>query len=82
MDYFGNKCLSCGKAENLTIDHVKPFAKGGHNVLSNIQLLCINCNSQKLVTVIDFRSNFKPLEEIETKLCEIENIGNYQYSDT
>src|SRR5574344_175955 len=43
-------CAICGKyfaAEELQVDHVEPWSKGGRTVLSNAQLLCGACNRQK-----------------------------------
>ena len=44
------KCNGCGikfPARNLTVDHIKPFSKGGSDKPSNLQLLCNSCNSTK-----------------------------------
>ena len=54
-DFYGNKCLCCGKVGKLSIDHVKPLALGGSNDISNIQPLCQSCNSKKNMKHIDYR---------------------------
>ena len=44
------KCNGCGvkfPARNMTVDHIKPFSKGGSDKPSNLQLLCNSCNSAK-----------------------------------
>lgn len=43
-------CPNCGKQltwENLSVDHVIAWSKGGPTTLENAQLLCKNCNSSK-----------------------------------
>ena len=44
------RCEDCKQlffADELTVDHVKPWSKGGRTELSNAQLLCRVCNSRK-----------------------------------
>lgn len=44
------RCKQCNQLftpDELTIDHITPWSKGGRTVLSNAQLLCRPCNSQK-----------------------------------
>lgn len=44
------KCAKCKKLfypDELTMDHIDPWSKGGRTELSNAQLLCRPCNSKK-----------------------------------
>ena len=44
------KCAICKKlfyTDELTMDHIDPWSKGGRTELSNAQLLCRPCNSKK-----------------------------------
>ena len=47
----GYRCAGCDKPESLflvlTVDHIVPLALGGSNDASNIQPLCLPCNSGK-----------------------------------
>lgn len=43
----GSECVECGASENLTIDHVTPYSKGGSDEADNLQTLCGLCNSRK-----------------------------------
>lgn len=52
---YGNKCLACGKETRLVADHIIPLSKGGSNWISNIQPLCLGCNSSKRDKTIDYR---------------------------
>jgi 5-methylcytosine-specific restriction endonuclease McrA len=44
------QCQSCGKKgteAELNIDHIISLATGGNNDLSNLQVLCRQCNQKK-----------------------------------
>lgn len=41
------RCAYCGNTENLTIDHIIPYSKGGKHNISNFQCLCFKCNRKK-----------------------------------
>lgn len=49
------RCLRCGKKKPLTLDHVVPISKGGCHEVSNIQPLCLECNSSKSTKDTDYR---------------------------
>ena len=42
-----NGCKTHFPFRNLTVDHIVPKAQGGHDHISNLQLLCGACNSMK-----------------------------------
>lgn len=41
------RCVACGTHLDLTIDHKHPVSLGGGNELSNLQTMCMPCNSKK-----------------------------------
>lgn len=41
------KCVYCGSTENIHLDHIIPFSKGGATNVENLQLLCQKCNLEK-----------------------------------
>ena len=43
----GHKCVLCGSRDDLTIDHILPFSKGGKTKKENFQTLCKTCNLKK-----------------------------------
>lgn len=43
----GAACVKCGNLENLALDHVLPFSKGGPDTIENLRVLCRSCNSRK-----------------------------------
>ena len=40
-------CAWCGASDDLTIDHITPYSKGGRTVPGNLQVLCGECNNAK-----------------------------------
>jgi 5-methylcytosine-specific restriction endonuclease McrA len=40
-------CSRCGSQRDLTADHILSLAHGGQNILENIMVLCLSCNSSK-----------------------------------
>ncbi len=47
MNRDGGRCVACGSAENLSFDHIIPFADGGADTVQNLQVLCLPCNRTK-----------------------------------
>lgn len=44
----GNVCPDCGaRTQDLTVDHIRPIARGGSHELTNLRVLCRSCNSRK-----------------------------------
>lgn len=41
------KCTQCNSTDNLQIDHIFPYSKGGKTVINNLSVLCSSCNRQK-----------------------------------
>ena len=60
LETHNHTCLRCEKKDvKLTADHIIPVAKRGHNDISNIQPLCIDCNKRKFTKSIDYRKGDK-----------------------
>ncbi|WP_229891687.1 HNH endonuclease [Streptomyces lavendofoliae] len=47
LDRDGHRCRKCGVAEDLTIDHVLHWSRGGSNADDNLRVLCRSCNSRR-----------------------------------
>ena len=43
----GHRCVECGATDDLTLDHIWPWSRGGRNEASNLRVLCRSCNSAK-----------------------------------
>ncbi|MFD0032502.1 HNH endonuclease [Streptomyces sp. NPDC127172] len=49
----GGRCVKCGAVDDLTIDHIYPWVRGGSNHPDNLRVLCRPCNSSKGARLID-----------------------------
>lgn len=47
FERYGNRCAACGTESRLVLDHVIPLIHGGAHSESNLQVLCVSCNSKK-----------------------------------
>jgi hypothetical protein len=43
----GYRCVECEATEDLSLDHIWPFSKGGEDTYENLRTLCRPCNSRK-----------------------------------
>jgi len=43
----GFKCAYCGSKKQLSLDHIKPKAKGGQDTWTNLVTCCFVCNNKK-----------------------------------
>ena len=41
------QCAECGTTENLEVDHILPWSRGGTHNRDNLQALCFSCNRDK-----------------------------------
>jgi hypothetical protein len=40
-------CQNCGSTEDLTLDHIKPWSRGGDDNPDNLRTFCRSCNSKR-----------------------------------
>lgn len=75
--FYGWKCYLCKAAlptfTSATIDHRKPFDRGGSNWLANVAPACLRCNMRKnRLTEVEFRRGVRvkaPLPQGPTREC-------------
>ena len=67
-EHYDNRCVKCGEKKPLTVDHILPISKGGPDIASNIQPLCLSCNSSKGARHIDYRRDAGPRRWVQRKL--------------
>lgn len=47
MNRDGYACVECGATEDLSLDHIFPYSRGGQDTVENLRVLCKPCNSAK-----------------------------------
>ena len=47
LDRDGWRCVQCGSQEELQLDHIIPYSRGGATTYENLQVLCGHCNREK-----------------------------------
>lgn len=47
MERDGYRCVKCGSTEDLSLDHIYPWSRGGRDAEDNLRVLCRSCNSSK-----------------------------------
>lgn len=57
------RCVACGRAGRLEVDHIDPVANGGNDSFSNLQSLCRDCHIEKTSRENALRSGIGGLEE-------------------
>ena len=67
----GHRCLHCGARERLVPDHVVPLIRGGSNELTNLQTLCVPCNSRKRDKDAFWVSGFGPNLRLSVAACQL-----------
>jgi 5-methylcytosine-specific restriction endonuclease McrA len=61
LDHYEHRCLCCGRSDvPMTVDHIVPLCQGGSNEISNLQPLCLSCNTSKGTKYIDYRPDAGP----------------------
>lgn len=73
VELCGNVCARCHLGGKLTRDHVTPLKLGGSNGLLNLQPLCVTCNGEKGLSVIDYRAP-ELVEAIKKKLPDWDRL--------
>lgn len=43
----GYRCVKCFSGDDITLDHIHPYSKGGQDTVENLRVLCRSCNSSK-----------------------------------
>lgn len=65
-EFYGRECLKCGAVDVLHIDHVTPLARNGRHAISNMQVLCADCNVRKSASSsADYRAGRRLINFLE-----------------
>jgi len=76
MDNGYESCQLCNSKDNLTFDHIIPWARGGKTEISNMAILCASCNETKGSRIIELNSCVWPHPVIKIKPVSDIRIGD------
>ena len=69
-EFWGYRCVFCGAAEKLCIDHWLPLFKGYALAMDNAVLLCQSCNSRKGTKLPEELDDQKQVTTIKQRLTD------------
>ena len=77
---YGVECRKCGSTENPNVDHIVPIKVNPKKRLNlmNLQILCSDCNGEKLNRTVDYRTS----DDINEMLGFIEDRWRYRKCQT
>lgn len=69
LNYLERNCVYCGTTDNLNVHHIIPIARGGKNIMSNLEVVCKDCHYKIHLIWNKFLPLDKKPKEVNCNLC-------------